>query len=850
MKTKEFLLGLIVMFFLVIMVSNYVCAQFPDFPPANVTNTQDRDQMLWQLGISFPGLPPKLEDPNAPEGSYPADESDPEGNWTDAAGNTITRSSNGLWNNYDDYSAGFFPGPDSLRVGSYTPIDLLKMKDSSYIISTADEWWNIRRPEIIKDVQEQVWGVIPHDSILPAVTWSVAVTKGGSGASAYIQKDITGTIDISRYPEVRNVPMISATLRTPAVSADSVPVMVVIGMGIDTYWDYCYPQGWGVCIFDPTVLQPDNGAGLTSYLIGLCNKGNWRSPSDWGALAAWSWGISRLIDYFEADSTVDAAKIGVTGHSRYGKAALVAMAYDQRMFIAFPSDAGSLGTKMNRRHWGQDLENSGWDQEYHWTAGNFFKWMGPLYDTSYLPRKIELMPVDAHSLLSLCAPRPVFINGGNQSSWCDPYGMYLTTVAATPAYELLGKQGIIMSDTRPQLDVGYISGDLAYRYHNGGHTDAPDWPSFWQFALKYVDMPTLSVSTNALLMADTANSTASFFITSDTTWSITSSEAWAIPSEISGYGTDTIIVTITEDNPSDTARSAILTVSAPRLVDQLITVNQASANPSLDLSVSELAIGDSVGSTATFDVISNSAWIVNSSELWLYADPQGGINNKTVTLTAQQNTSVSTRTSIVTVLTPGLPADTVTVTQEGAEPVLMLFSADFSVMNPTNMSIGATGGSTAAFWVIANGDIDVSSTESWLAVNVTPSFWPGWYYVDLTAEENPTDAARESIVTVSLEGLLSMDITITQGAGSPTLSDENIIGPSFVYPNPSSDKLVVNIPGESAEITLLTARGEKIMVVESGSSVAEINIAHFSPGIYLLQIALPGKVIVKKIIKK
>ncbi len=563
MKREKSILDIIAVLTVFFIASSVLYAQFPDFPPENVTSTQDRDQMVWQLGISFPSLPPKLDDPNAPTGSYPADESDPEGNWTDAEGNTITRSGHGLWNNYDDYSSGFFPGPDSARVGDYTPINLFQMNDSDHIISTADEWWTIRRPEVLKDVQEQAWGVIPHDSILPAVSWSTVTTIGGSGISAYIQKEITGTIDISRFPDVRDVPVISATLRRPAAGADSVPVMIVIGFGLDTYWDYCYPQGWGVCIFDPATLQPDNGSGLTSYLIGLCNKGNWRKPSDWGTLAAWSWGISSLVDYFETDSTVDATKIGVTGHSRYGKTALAAMAYDQRLFIAFPSDAGSLGTKMNRRHWGQNLENSGWDQEYHWMAGNFFKWMGPLYDTSYMPRKIELMPVDAHSLLSLCAPRPVFINGGNQSSWCDPYGMYLTTVETTPIYELLGKQGIIMPDDKPQLDVGYISGDLAYRYHNEGHTDAPDWPSFWEFAEKYVKIPSLSLSTNALVLADTANSTDSFIITSDTTWSIASSEVWVNTSEVTGKYTDTITVTITEDNPADTARSAILAVSAP-----------------------------------------------------------------------------------------------------------------------------------------------------------------------------------------------------------------------------------------------------------------------------------------------
>jgi hypothetical protein len=466
-----------------------VNAQFPDFSPDDVSYIQDRDQMMWQLGLSFPKLPPKLQDKNAPANSFPADETNPEGNWTDSSGYTITRSGYGLWNNYDDISKGLSPGPDSFRVGTYTLIDLLKMNDGT-AVTTREQWWQMRRPEIFKDVREQLWGVIPPDSILPAVSWSVTSSKSDTN---YIEQVITGTIDISRYPAVRNKPQLSATLRIPADAAAPVPVMIIFGGGfwtpLERYWKYCSANGWGVCIFNVQALQPDNGAGLSSYLIGLCSQGNWRKPSDWGTLAAWSWGVSKLIDYFENDSSVDAAKIGVSGHSRYGKASIVAMAYEPRLAIAFPSCSGSLGAKMNRRHWGQDLENSAWDREYHWTAGNFFKWMGPLHEGSYLPRKIENCPVDAHSLLALCAPRPVFINCGTKDSWTDPYGMYLTCVGATPVYRLLGRQGLIMPEAKPQVDVGYIEGDIAYRYHNGGHTDAPDWPAFFEFAKKYIKSP-------------------------------------------------------------------------------------------------------------------------------------------------------------------------------------------------------------------------------------------------------------------------------------------------------------------------------------------------------------------------
>jgi len=143
--------------------------------------------MLEQLGIVLPQFPPKLEDPNAPKNAFPVNPSNPEGNWTDSGRiNTITRSPFGLWNNYSDRSTGLFPGPDSARVGDYTPIDLLKMNNGK-IITTADEWWNKRRPEIKKDLEEVLYGKIPDEKMLPGVSWDVKTSTGGKGNWAYIQ---------------------------------------------------------------------------------------------------------------------------------------------------------------------------------------------------------------------------------------------------------------------------------------------------------------------------------------------------------------------------------------------------------------------------------------------------------------------------------------------------------------------------------------------------------------------------------------------------------------------------------------------------------------------------------------
>ena len=453
--------------------------QFPERPPADVTATMDRDQMMSQLGVSFISMPPKLEDPNRPDAAWPSNDENPEGNWTDADGNTITRGGMGLWVTYDNDSQNL-----------YTPIDLLEMNNGRKITSEA-EWWSMRRPEIKKQVEDLVWGRMPTESELPhKVEWQVEETRGEAEGVAYIEKKITGLIDTSIYPEVRDAPVIDVTLRIPADATGPVPVIIQFGGGrsMGAVWRHVSPEGWGAATFNPNSIQPDNGRGLTSYLIGLMNKGEWREPTDMGSLVAWAWGIGRLIDYFETDDSVDATKVGVSGHSRYGKGAFIAMAYEPRLAVAYPSCGGALGPSMVRRHYGQNLENLSWDREYHWIAGNAFQWMGPLNEGEYKPRKVEVMPVDAHSVLALAAPRPVFLNGGNRDTWSDTYGTYLTGVGATPVYELLGKKGVVVpGGGDPAIDVAYNEGDIGYRSHDGGHTPEPDWPAFVAFTKKYFD---------------------------------------------------------------------------------------------------------------------------------------------------------------------------------------------------------------------------------------------------------------------------------------------------------------------------------------------------------------------------
>jgi hypothetical protein len=240
-------------------------------------------------------------------------------------------------------------------------------------------------------------------------------------------------------------------------------------------------KGWGYALLLPSSIQADNGAGLTQGIIGLVNKGQPRKPDDWGALRAWAWGASRALDYLETDKSVDAKRVGIEGVSRYGKAALVAMAYDSRFTIAFIGSSGEGGAKLHRRNYGEPVENVAAVNEYHWMAGNFLKYAGPLTWAD--------LPVDSHELIAMCAPRPVFISAGVSTpppgdGWVDPRGSFMAASAAGPVYRLLGRKDLGTTEF-PPVEKGLMDGDVSFRQHGGGHTSAPNWPTFIQFAERY-----------------------------------------------------------------------------------------------------------------------------------------------------------------------------------------------------------------------------------------------------------------------------------------------------------------------------------------------------------------------------
>jgi hypothetical protein len=345
---------------------------------------------------------------------------------------------------------------------------------------------NKRRPELLHDFRTDIYGRIPKDT--PKVIWQViskkaiTLTNELTGATMLaIQKQLAGHVDNSADTNITVA--INATVCTPAEATSSVPVILVITSGLhydggprtgpDAREQLLF-HGWGYATFSAVSVQPDSGAGLHQGIIGLVNQGGDRGPAQWGTLSAWSWGLSRVMDYFQTDPAVDARRVGLEGHSRWGKEALVAMAFDPRFAIVYCSCSGEGGAKLHRHDLGESVDNVTTFKEYHWMAGNFLKYAGHWND----------LPVDSHELIALCAPRPVFVTGGTQDLWSDPTGEFLACVNAGPVYRLLKKDDLGATNM-PAPDVALISGDIGFRLHEGGHTDSPDWPTFIKFADKY-----------------------------------------------------------------------------------------------------------------------------------------------------------------------------------------------------------------------------------------------------------------------------------------------------------------------------------------------------------------------------
>jgi hypothetical protein len=375
---------------------------------------------------------------------------------------------------------------DESKASPYTSLpDPLIFNDGT-AVNTAEEWGK-RRLEILEDFDREIYGRVPENT--PAVSWEVITEKDTVDGSYPVKvKELVGHVDNAAYPSIGVA--IQMSLTRPAKAEAPVPVIMEFSWnfpgiarrrqsGEPTGPQQLLEKGWGYAKLIPTSFQADNGAGLSKGIIGLMNKGQARKLDDWGTLRAWAWGASRAMDYFETDEDVDEKRVGIAGLSRYGKAALVALAYEPRLAIGLIGSSGAGGAKILRRIYGEQVENLASSGEYHWFAPNFIKYAGPLTPND--------LPVDAHELIALCAPRPVFISVGSPSvegHWVDAKGMFLAALHAGPVYSLLEKKDLGVTEFPPQ-ETSLTDGDIAFRQHAGGHTIQPNWPYFIKFAERY-----------------------------------------------------------------------------------------------------------------------------------------------------------------------------------------------------------------------------------------------------------------------------------------------------------------------------------------------------------------------------
>jgi len=401
---------------------------------------------------------------------------------------------------------------DESKANPFTSLpDVLNLKNGQRVTTRA--LWTKRRAEIVEDFEREVYGRIPKN--VPRVTWKVIATDTGTiGGRRVIGKQLVGRVDNSIFPEINvDIPLI---LVAPSDAKRRVPVMIMFrpgalaqavgrpapaptrpnpffappAVGDDApSTEQLIIDGWGFAFLNPTAVQADNGAGLRRGIIGLVNKGQPRKPDDWGALRAWGWAASRALDYLESDSLMDAKHVGVEGVSRYGKAALVAMAFDTRFAAVLIGSSGEGGAKLHRRNFGEAVESLTGTGEYHWMAGNFLKYSAS--QASFGSRTANDLPVDAHELLALCAPRLTFVSYGvpekGDAKWLDHQGSFMAAVAAQPVFRLLGARDLGVPDNymnarMPSVNVGLLDGQLAWRQHDGGHTDAPNWKYFLSWA--------------------------------------------------------------------------------------------------------------------------------------------------------------------------------------------------------------------------------------------------------------------------------------------------------------------------------------------------------------------------------
>lgn len=391
------------------------------------------------------------------------------------------------------------------KTGSYTLPDPLKFADGSPV-TDAKTWFEKRRPEIFKLLEENQFGRVPP---LPELPYEVF----DKGTPAFDGKALRKQVRLF-FPSSKRDHAVDVLLYLPPDATGPVPVLLNFGWtantlavpndpGVKVYSGRGSPRspatptsapargpgrnlnvmqvverGYGFAVFNYTDIDPDALNAIPSGVRAAFLKPGQTEPApdEWGSIAAWSWGASRIIDWLVSDPQIDAKRIAITGASRLGKTVLWTAARDERVALVIASVSGEGGAALSRRDYGETVAHLVAPTRYPYQfARNYQKWAG----------KMNEAPFDAHMLVALIAPRAVLLQTGNTDKWSDPYGEFLAAKAATPVFALLGEKGIeefsLPAPGKPLMNK------LGYLMHDGGHGVIPaDWPVFLDFMDKHL----------------------------------------------------------------------------------------------------------------------------------------------------------------------------------------------------------------------------------------------------------------------------------------------------------------------------------------------------------------------------
>ena len=343
-------------------------------------------------------------------------------------------------------------------------------------------WRNTRRPELKKMLETEVYGHRPVERP-PHLAFSAAepdaVMMDGKAVRKRIRIEYGGKFGTNSFvctafiPRARKpVPSFVFICNRPPEENIDPTRRVKSG-----FWpaEEIVARGYATVAFHTSDVTPDKQHGNTRGVFAAFEdvERQYRPKNAWGALSAWAWAASRVLDWIETEPTLDASHVAVIGHSRGGKTALVAAAWDERFAMAVSSCSGAGGAKLNHvdlpdsEHIVQSIAS-----HQFWYCRRYTRWVNLDAQT----------PFDQHMLVALIAPRLVCIGSATDDAHAGPYGEYCTARYASPAWTLFGRQGFV-SRGFPEPGQPQQEGDISYHIRAGKHDLTPaDWAFYMDFA--------------------------------------------------------------------------------------------------------------------------------------------------------------------------------------------------------------------------------------------------------------------------------------------------------------------------------------------------------------------------------